>query len=91
MNQLIKIMLIATLGLTLLVPFASTAPDAFEKVVQSLGVEPVNVWNGLVSDLVVSVTGNPYLATLINAFIGLFSVAAVAWVVGWASLRRKRV
>ena len=92
MNRITKALLLITMGLTLLIPFASTYPDDLEKIIKSLGVEePVPIWSGLIPDFSLSIIGNSYVATVISGLIGLFSVLAVAWIIGWASLRRNRV
>ncbi len=91
MNRFTEAMLIVALALTLLVPFASTAPDALEKAVESIGVEPMNLWGSLASDFFVSVTGNSFLASILSGLVGLFSVLAMVWIMGWLYLRRERL
>jgi len=83
MKGYVKSVILILVGLAVLIPFASTFPDGLEKVAEHLEVEePEQVWTGLMPEYALPGIGNPYMATFLSGFIGMFLVLAVSWIVG---------
>ena len=83
MRGYLRWIILVLIGLAILIPFASTFPDGLERVAEGLGVvEPGPIWTGLMPDYALPGIGDPYVATLLSGFIGVFLVLAASWIVG---------
>ncbi|MEM2910967.1 MAG: PDGLE domain-containing protein [Candidatus Bathyarchaeia archaeon] len=83
MRGLIKALLLILIGFAVLAPFASSDPDGLEKVVENLKIEePETLWSGLMSDYTFPTVRNPYLATVLAGFLGVFLVLGVSFALG---------
>jgi len=92
MRGVTKAIILIIVGLAILIPFASTFPDGFERVVGSLGLdEPEPFWSGPMPDYTLPLSTNPYMTKLISGLIGLFLAFGIAWSVGWAIARKQTV
>lgn len=91
MKGYVRIVILILIGLAILTPFASTFPDGLEKVSEHMEIEePEPVWTGLMPDYALPGIENPYIATLLSGFIGVFLVLATSWVMGRVVIYRRR-
>ena len=81
-----KIFIIAALilvSLAVLLPFASSNPDALEKVTSTYDVqEQTPVWQGIMPDYSVAILGDSYVSTLIAGSIGTVIVLGACLLIG---------
>ncbi len=83
MKGYVRAVIFILIGLAVLIPFASTFPDGLEKASEHLEIEgPEPIWTGLMPDYALSGIENPYMATLLSGFTGVFLVLAVSWIMG---------
>ena len=83
MKGYVRAVILILIGLAVLIPLASTFPDGLEKVSESLEIEePKPIWTGLMPDYALPGIENPYMATLLSGFIGVFLVLAASWIMG---------
>ena len=70
-------------SMAVLIPFASSNPDALEQVIGNLGSgEQTSIWQGLMSDYSVSAISNSYVSTLIAGTAGTIIVLAAGLLIG---------
>lgn len=88
MKKHFGILIFTLIGLAVLIPFASEAPDGLEKVAESLGIgEHEPIWSGLMPDYSLPTVNNPYVSTLLAGFLGVFVVFGTAYLLGNAITR----
>ncbi len=69
-------------GLAVLLPFASSNPDALEVVTSTFGVqEEHGPWQGLMPDYAVAAIENSYLSTLIAGITGTILVLSATYLI----------
>jgi cobalt/nickel transport protein len=79
----IKALILIIVGLTILIPFASSYPDGLEKVAETLNVEETEpLWKGFMPDYTMPTIEHQYLSTLAAGFCGLIIVSAAAYTLG---------
>ena len=82
MKKTIVALAIIFVGLAVLLPFASSNPDAMDAVTGNFSVQgQTSIWQGIMPDYSASV-GNGYTSTLIAGFIGVIIVVLAGLVVG---------
>ena len=85
MKRYFKALILILVCLTVLVPFASNAPDGLEKVAETFGIEEHEpAWKGLMPDYTLPTIDNPYVSTLLAGTFGIFLVLGVALMLGTA-------
>ncbi len=82
MKKALIALTLVLVGLAVLLPFASSSPDALEKVAETFGVQQASVWQGLMPDYTVAVLGNGYASTLVAGVFGVIVVLAATLVLG---------
>ena len=83
MKGYVRWVILILICLAVLIPFASSFPDGLERVSEYLEIEePEPVWIGLMPDYALPGIRNPYMATLLSGFIGVFLVLAASWIMG---------
>lgn len=91
MKIYIAAIVLLTLFLAALIPFASNNPDGLQKVAASLGVgESAPVWHGLMAGYSVNALGDGYLSTLTSGILGTVSVLMASIIVGNALTKRRQ-
>jgi hypothetical protein len=83
MKKALIALTLVLVGLAVLLPFASSNPDALEKVAETFGVQQQTlVWQGLMPDYTVAVLGNGYVSTLVAGVFGVIMVLAATLLLG---------
>jgi hypothetical protein len=82
-KKYVLIVALILVSMALLIPFASSNPDALEHVTGSLSSqEQTSVWQGIMADYSVSTIGNSYVSTLIAGTAGTIIVLAAGLLIG---------
>jgi len=85
MRKHLGILTFTLIGLAILIPFASNAPDGLEKVAEALGIEEHEpVWSGLMPDYSLPAIDNSYISTLLAGVFGTILVFGIAYILGKA-------
>ncbi len=83
MNKKIVIILALTLvSLAVLIPFASSNPDALDHVTDNLGSQQASSWQGIMPEYTISAISNSYATTLAAGSIGTIIVLAAGLLIG---------
>lgn len=83
MKKYLATLIFTLVGLAVLIPFASDAPDGLEKVAESLGIgEHEPTWSGLMPDYTLPHVENTYVSTLVAGVFGVFLVFGVTYLLG---------
>jgi ABC-type Fe3+ transport system permease subunit len=83
MKKIFIILTLILVSLAVLLPFASSNPDALEKVTSNYNVqEQTPVWQGIMPDYSVAIFGDSYVSTLIAGSVGTLIVLAAALLIG---------
>ncbi len=83
MKAYFKALILILVCLVVLIPFASSAPDGLEKVVETLGIEETDTAHeSPMPDYTVPEVENEYCSTLIAGVVGVFLVLGAAFVLG---------
>lgn len=83
MRKAIIALALVLVALAVLLPFASSSPDALEKVTATFGVpQQTSGWQGLMPDYTVAALGNGYVSSLLAAVFGIAVVLAATLLVG---------
>jgi len=81
----LKALILILFCLSILIPFASEAPDGLERVAENLGIEEHEpTWKGLMPDYTLPTIDNPYISTLAAGLFGVFLVFCAAFMLGTA-------
>lgn len=90
MRKYLKVLIFMLIGLAVLIPFASDAPDGLEKVAESLGIwEDEPIWSGLMPDYTLPHVENSYVSTLAAGIFGVFVVFGAAYLMGMTLTKAK--
>ncbi len=82
MKKTLIVLVVILVGLAVLLPFASTNPDALEAVTANFTSQPdTSSWQGIMPDYSTSV-GNSYTSTLLAGIVGVIIVVVAGLVVG---------
>ena len=82
MKKTLAVLALILVGLAVLLPFASSNPDAMDAVTGTLSTgQQTSIWQGIMPDYSASV-GNSYSSTLIAGVIGVILVVVAGLVVG---------
>jgi hypothetical protein len=85
MRKHLGILTFTLIGLAILIPFASNAPDGLEKVAEALGIEEHKpIWSGLMPDYSLPTINNSYISTLLAGVFGTILVFGIAYLLGKA-------
>ena len=70
-------------GLAVLLPLASSNPDALDAVTANLGLrQQISMWQGIMPGYSIPLVGNNYTSTLISGIGGVLMVVVAGLVVG---------
>jgi len=90
MKDSAKILLAVIVGLTILLPLASTYPDGLETIAQNAGIkETEGLWHGLMPNYNFPHIENSYFSTLASGLAGIFLVFVFTFLVGRMSTRKR--
>ena len=90
MKKTIVVLAVILVGLAVLLPLASSNPDAMDAVTDNLSSgQQTSIWQGIMPDYSTSV-GNGYTSTLIAGIIGVIIVVLASLVVGKTLAPKKR-
>lgn len=83
MNNYVKVGVLIVVGLLVLLPFASSEPDALEKTVKTLGVEETDsTYTGLMADYGIEGVNDNFISTAIAGTAGFGLVLGLGIVLG---------
>ncbi len=83
MKKTLVALAVILVGLAVLLPFASSSPDALEKVTSTFGAtQQPSGWQGLMPDYTVTALGGGYASTLLAAVFGIVVVLAATLLLG---------
>ncbi len=83
MKKALVALAVVLVGLAVLLPFASSSPDALEKVTATFGAQSQTlVWQGLMPNYTVALLGNGYVSTLLAAVFGIMVVLGATLLLG---------
>jgi ABC-type Fe3+ transport system permease subunit len=83
MKKTLIVVVLILVSLAVLLPFASSNPDALEKVTSTYDVqEQTPVWQGIMPDYSVATLGDSYVSTLIAGSVGTLIVLAACLLIG---------
>jgi hypothetical protein len=89
-KKYVAVTLLLEAFLAAFIPFASSSPDGLQTVAASVGLQPQNVWQGLMTNYSVSSLGNSYVSTLLAGFFGIAFVLTATFALGKAITKRSR-
>ena len=91
MKKAIIALALLLLSLAVLLPFASSGPDALEKVAGTFGVQQqAAIWHGLMPDYAVAFLENSYVSTLLAGIFGIILVLAATLLLGKVMFSKSR-
>jgi hypothetical protein len=82
MKKTLIVVVLILVSLAVLLPFASSSPDALEKVTSIYGEGQTPIWQGIMPDYSVAILGDSYVSTLIAGSVGTLIVLAACLLIG---------
>ncbi len=83
MKKAILALALILVGLAVLLPLASSNPDALDAVTANLGLQQqISMWQGIMPGYSIPSVGNNYTSTLISGIGGVLMVVVAGLVVG---------
>ena len=83
MKKALVALALVFVGLAVLLPFASSSPDALEKMTATFGAQSqTSIWQGLIPNYTVALLGNGYVSKFLAAVFGIMMVLGATLLLG---------